>query len=406
MDVVALVLAGGRVDELSVLTHHRPKAAVPFGGQYLCIDFALSNLMLSGVRKVGVLSQYHAPVLAEHLGVGEHWDLYGRDRRAELLPPFQGSERWDWYRGTADALHQNWDFVESSGCEHVLVVSGDHVYQMDYRPLYESHVASGADLTACFVRIPGQTGGSSRFGVAEVDDQNVIVGYEEKPARARSDLASMTVYLFRAAALRAQLEENARAGHTFQIYDEVLPALVAERRARAHVFGGYWAYARTLGEYVQAHLDMLATPPSLPLDEWTIRTNEEHVGLETAPPARIGAGAEVRAARLAPGTVVEGTVERSVLFPGVRVAKGAVVRDSVLLGSCVVEAGAQLGGVVADEGARFGAESVVGAPFGDAAPTDATVTLVAASATVPARATVAVGATWTQGVPRREEKDT
>lgn len=366
-DVLAMVLAGGRVEELSVLTRARPKAAVPFGGQYLVIDFVMTNLMRSGVRKIGILSQYRPSSLIEHIGSGEAWDFWGRDRFVKLLPPYQGSERWDWYRGTADAIHQNHHIIESAGCEHVLVLSGDHVYRMDYRALYEEHIERGADLTAVFMRVPGLTGQPTRFGVAEVDEAGRVTGYEEKPAAAKSDLASLTIYLFRRDALVRHLNDNARTGRTFQLYDEVLPAMVAEGRVHCCLFEGYWAYGRTVDAYYRANMDLLQESEdglSVALDSWNVLTNEESLGLGDSPPAEFGPQAAVVRSRVAPGARIHGRVERSILAPGVTVAEGAVVRDSLLLGTCVIEAGARVERVIADAGVRVGAGASVGAPEG------------------------------------------
>jgi glucose-1-phosphate adenylyltransferase len=377
-DVLAMVLAGGRVAELSVLTHSRPKSAVPFGGQYLVIDFVMSNLTHSGVRKVGILSQYRPSALIEHIGSGEPWGFWARDRFVKMLPPYQGSKRWDWYRGTADAIWQNVGVIESSGCEHVLVLSGDHVYQMDYRPLYDEHIERGADLTAVFLRIPGLRGQRSPFGVAELDETGRVTTYEEKPAAARGEYASLTIYLFRRDALLRHLHENARSGRTLQLYDEVLPAMVAEGRTHAHRFDGYWAYGRTVDAYYRANMDVLpegagpegeasdARPP-LPLDDWQVLTNEETLGLGTAPPAAFGPESVVRGSRVSPGAVVHGRVWNSVIAPNVFVAPGAEVRDSVLLAGCVVAEGARVTRTIADAGARIGEEARVGGA-GDAVP--------------------------------------
>ena len=366
-DVLAMVLAGGRVQELSVMTRERPKSAVPFGGQYLVIDFVMSNLMRSGVARVGILSQYRPSELIEHIGAGEPWDLWGRTRGAKILPPYQGTGGSDWYRGTADAVYQNLAFVERAGCEHVLVLSGDHVYAMDYGPLYEVHRAREADLTAVFQRIPGLRNGPARYGVAETNDAGRITGYEEKPDRARSDLASLTIFLFRREALVRHVKRNAARGKTFQLYDEVLPAMVAEGRTYCHEFDGYWAYTRTIDDYYAANMDFVADPPPIPFGDLPVRTNEEFVGLGVAPPAEIGPAAVVRRSRLAAGTRVCGRVEGSILSPGVSVAPGAVVRDSVLLAGCVVEEGARLERVVADTRVVLGRGSTVGGA-GDAPP--------------------------------------
>ncbi len=405
-EVLALVLAGGRVEELSVLTGRRPKSAVPFGGQYLVIDFVLTNLVLSGVRRVGGLSQYRPTDLIEHIGGGESWGLWGRERYVKILPPYQGTHTSEWYDGTADAVLQNLDFVSSTPGEHVLVLSGDHIYRMDYRPLLERHVARDADLTCVFTRIPGQTGAPSRFGVPEIDSDGRLIGYEEKPSVARSDLASLTIYLFRKRALIRHLKNNSVCGTTHQLYDEVLPALVAEGRSYGEVFDGYWAYARTVGDYYRAHMETLGDPT---LFGSGVLTNEETLGLAWRAPAAFGPRAEVRSSSVVPGAVVDGSVSGSVLGPGVRVEAGAEVVDSVLLPDCVVERGARLERVVSDagvvfgEGARVGGAGEVPDHGRDGGSLSEGVTLLAQGVVVPPRCvigrncTVADGARLTEG---------
>lgn len=355
---IGMVLAGGRVGELSVLTIHRPKAAVVFGGHYRIVDFALTNLTACGIEKVGILSQYRPSSLMDHVGTGAAWDLVGRHRGIKFLSPYQGAEDWDWYKGTADALYQNIDYIEGSGPDDVLIVSGDHVYRMDYGPLLALHAESGAEFTAAFTEVPSdQTG---RFGMAGLAADGRINRYEEKPPHPFSNLASMTVYVFRRDVLVRELRENARAGKTFQIYDEILPRVVARGRAFGHVYKGYWAYGRTLDEFFAAHQDLVADPPVVDLDSWKIRSNYHANRVGDPPPTRYGRSASVSSSLVSPGCTIEGTVVRSVLSPDVQVHAAAIVRDSVLMHGTIVGPGARLERVIADKNVRVGSEALVG----------------------------------------------
>jgi glucose-1-phosphate adenylyltransferase len=359
-----MILAGGRVGELSVLTLKRPKSAVPFGGIYRIIDFALSNLMHFGIDNVGVLSQYRSSSLIDHVGVGGPWNMSGRRRGVQILPPYQGVKDYDWYRGTADAIYQNINYIHRYRPDNVLILSGDHIYQMDYYPLFKLHYEKKADLTMAFKPVPWE--GASRFGIAEIDSDGRVHRYEEKPERPRSNLASLTIYLFRTDVLLDRLEENAAEGMTYQLYDEVIPKMVSENRVYAHIFEGYWAYSRTVDTYYGANMDCLSDTPMIDLDGWRVRTNLDIRRPGDLPPARFEAGAVVRNSIVSGGCVVEGEVRRSVLSPFVRVGKGACVVDSVVMHDSLVEEGAVVDRAVIDKqvvvsrGARVGAGTVEG----------------------------------------------
>ncbi|MBN2494044.1 MAG: glucose-1-phosphate adenylyltransferase [Deltaproteobacteria bacterium] len=358
-DVIAVVLAGGRVEELSVLTLVRPKAAVPFGGQYRIIDFALSNLMRADLEQVGVLSLYRPSSLIDHLGTGAPWDLLGRGRGLKILPPFTAHSGSEWYRGTADAVYQNLHFVRRYRPRDVMVLSGDHIYSMDLRPFVDQHRRTGADLTMVVKRILPDRG-RSRFGFAEVDGKGRVIGYEEKPAEPRSDLVSLTIYLFRTEVLIARLEENARTGRSLQLYDEVLPAMVSSDKVFAYEHDGYWRYARSVDTYHGAHMDLLGDEPAIRLGDWGVRTRKQLRGLGDQPPARIESSAECVDAIVSPGARVAGRVRRSVLSPGVEVEAGAEVVDSVVLHDCKVRAGARVDRAVLDKGVEVGAGARIG----------------------------------------------
>ena len=362
--IVGLVLAGGRVDELSVLTAQRPKSAVPIWGMYRFIDFALSNMMHSGIGAVGVLSQYRPHSLNAHLAGGAPWDYVGRTRELRILSPYRGARDADWYRGTADAVWQNLAFVRDHRAELVLIVSGDHIYSMDYRPMLRQHIENRADLTIAFTRVPPEQ--ASRFGTATLDATGLLTGYQEKAATPDSDLASMTVYAFNVDVLSRRLAENMKTGRTFQIYDEIIPRMVAEGdRVFGHIFEGSWRYARTIDDYYEANLSILA-PDAPDLEAWEVRTNLGTARASDRPPATFRAGARVAGSLIAPGARIAGTVERSVISAGVVVERDAAVRDSVVMHDCRVASGAVLDRVILDKEVMVGADAHLG--VGEARP--------------------------------------
>ncbi|MEW6429851.1 MAG: sugar phosphate nucleotidyltransferase, partial [Thermodesulfobacteriota bacterium] len=265
---LAMILAGGRVDELNVLTAYRPKSAVPFGGFARVIDFPLSNLMHSGLERVAILSQYRCYSLINHLGTGSAWDMTGRHRGISILPPFQGSAGSSWYRGSADAVYQNLDFVRFHDPEEILILSGDHIYKMDYRQVIDYHRRKNADLTIACVRVPRER--AHRFGVADIDDEDGdsggrILRYAEKPASPEFDWASLTVYCFRPRVLVEALEYNAAHGDSFEFGRDIIPQLLREqRRVYGYRFKGYWGYTRTIEEYWQTSMDLLGPEPAIP----------------------------------------------------------------------------------------------------------------------------------------------
>lgn len=367
--VLALILAGGRVNELGVLTHLRPKATMPFGGLYRIIDFPLSNLMNSGIDRVGVLCQYRASSIVEHIGNGHSWDMVGRDRGVTLLPPFQGLSASDWYKGTADAVYQNIDFIESVRPDLVLILSGDHVYRMDYQELIGFHLDSGADCTCAFVYQQGRRTGPSRFGEARIeqgDDQRggKVLGYREKPSEPYSEWASMTIYLFEKNVLLDALHENAsRDSHEFG--RDIFPALL-EHGCNVHgfYFKGYWAYARTLEEFWKANMDLLGDTPRIDIEKWNIRTNLEHESISDRGPALFGKDAVIEDSRFYNGVRIEGVVRRSILFPGVVVGKDAIVEDSILFFDTQIAPGATVFNTISDICVTVGRDARVGRPGG------------------------------------------
>ncbi len=371
--VLALILAGGRVDELSVLTLSRPKSALPFGGMYRVIDFSMSNLMHSGVERVGILSQYRSYSLLNHIGVGAWWDFVGRERGATMLMPSTGHKLGEWYKGTADAVYQNLEFVEEQNPETVMVLSGDHIYKMDYAALLRYHQESQADLTVVFGKIPAAD--SHRFGVGTIDcapgeTGGPLLDYQEKPVNGDFEWASLTIYLFRTDVLVKVLKRNAESSNSHEFGKNVIPEMLGSYNIHGYKFDGYWGYTRTVDEFWQTNMDLLGENPKISLESWGVRTNLDHDQLRDRPPARITSQATVSNALLHNGCEIHGEVENSILFPGCRVAQGASVKDSILFFDCNVAAGARLDRTIADFDAQVGAECVVGdgeaeAPNGD-----------------------------------------
>jgi len=362
-NIVALILAGGRVDELSVLTSDRPKSAVPFAGLYRVIDFALSNLMHSRIGRVGILSQYRSASLITHIGTGQSWDMVGRHRRVTLLPPSSGHKNWDWYRGTADAVTQNMEFIMDNEPDLVLILSGDHIYQMDYQELVDFHLEQNAEVTVGFVQVPRRE--AHRFGLGRIEKKRGQPGgrlleYWEKPDQPSSSWASLTIYLFRPQVLFEILRQSTAERPLLEFGRDILPGLPGSYRVFGYSFSGYWGYTRTLDEYWRTHMELLTPRSKLRLQDWQIRTNLDHERIAERQPVRVMPGAGLEQVLLAPGCEIYGRVRRSVLFPGVVVEKGAEVEDSILFFDTVVEAGARLRKVISDKRVTFGEESRVG----------------------------------------------
>lgn len=361
--IAAMVLAGGRVDELVVLTHLRPKSTVPFGGLFRFIDFPLSNLMNSGIEKVGILSQYRSSSLVEHIGNGASWDMVGRDRGITILPPFQGMHESDWYKGTADAVFQNLDFISSYRPDLVLILSGDHVYHMNYQRMVEFHLEMGADLTASFVNVPLK--GASRFGLALMADEHEnggrIIEYKEKPEHPISNWASMTTYLFNFDVLVSVLKAN-RSSNSHEFGKDILGTMKDSHNFYGYRFNGFWAYCRTLEEYWQANMQLLGNEPAINLDSWQLRTNLEHEDIRDRGPFIISSetSEESRDFMAYNGVRIEGSVKRSILFPGVYVAPEAEVEDSILFFDTQIGTGAKVKRTITDIGVTVGKDCYIG----------------------------------------------
>ena len=345
-DVLTLILAGGEGERLSILSQVRAKPAVPFGGKYRIIDFALSNAVNSGLTDVAVLTQYAPRSLIDHIGVGRPWDLDRSRGGVTLLQPYIGRGRArDWYRGTADAVLQNLDFIAARDPELVLILAGDHVYKMDYRPFIELHRSSRADVTCAVRTVPVEE--AHRFGILSVEPRGRVTAFVEKPQEPAGNLVSMGVYVFSARALRESLDPA-----LIDFGRDVLPSMVRSgKRVYAYRFAGYWEDVGTIESYWRASIDLVSDEPGIDMYDtrWLIYTKSE----ERAP-ARIGPETRVCRSLVSHGCVVEGTVERSLLSPGVRVERGASVHESIVMFDTVIGEGAIVDRAVVDKDCRVG----------------------------------------------------
>ena len=356
--VMAFIMAGGMGDRLSVLSEQRAKPAVPFGGSFRIIDFALSNCANSGITRVGVLTQYLPRSLNEHIGSGGPWGLDRDEEGVMILQPYQSADaRWEWYRGTADAIYQNLFEIRDYGADTVLVLAGDHVYSTDYRPMIDFHREHDADVTVGVTRV--RAADASRFGLVTVDGEDRVRGFEEKPEHPSHDLVSMGFYAFKASYLFDVLiadAANASSAHDFG--HDILPATVKSGAGvLAYPFDGYWRDIGTVEAYWEASMELLEDPTPIHFDQPGARV---YTRLPNLPSARFGPAAEVRQATIERGCVVLGSVEHSILFPGVTVEAGAVVRDSVLFHDVRVESGAIVDRSVIDKQVTVGWGAHVG----------------------------------------------
>ena len=356
---LVLILAGGVGSRLNILVQKRAKPAVPFGGIYRIIDFSLSNVMNSGLNTVGILTQYKPLSLMSHLGSGEPWDFCGRQRKVKILPPRTGEKESDWYQGTADAVRRNLDFLEANPAEDVVILSGDHIYHMDFDAMIEYHRSKNADVTIGMMVVPKSQ--IHQFGAGIVDENNRIIDWEEKPEKPRTNLASMGIYVFNYRYLVDTLKKN-RTEVDFGMH--ILPRAIEEDNVFAYPFYGYWRDVGTIQAYWEANMDVLRKDSGMSPQAWEIRTNiETEDRLPDRPPARFGENAKLEHCMVSAGSQVYGTVINSVLSPGVVVEEGAEVINSILFADCVIHKGAKVDLAILDKRVRVGENAVVG--FGD-----------------------------------------
>ena len=349
---MAVILAGGEGERLSILSQERAKPAVPFGGKYRIIDFTLSNCVNSGISDVVVLTQYNPRSLNDHIGLGRPWDLARNRGGVKLLQPYIARGRLaEWYRGTADAVLRNLNVVEHANGDTVLVLAGDHIYKMDYQPFVAAHRRHRADVTIAVRRVP--LAEASRMGILALDEQNRVIDWQEKPKQPKSDLASMGVYVFSKKSLQRWLSED-----RVDFGANVIPAMLeAGARVYGYRYNGYWQDVGTIQSFWEANMALLDDVPELDLSdkEWVIHTRSE----ERAP-ARVGPTAQVHRSLISHGCEIAGTVVNSVLSPGVRVDVGAVVRDSIVMFDSVIRSGAVVDRAILDKEVVVGQGAIVG----------------------------------------------
>ena len=327
-----MLLAGGQGSRLGVLTADVAKPAVAFGGKYRIIDFPLSNCINSGIDTVGVLTQYQPLRLNTHIGIGIPWDLDRNNGGVTVLPPYEKSTNSEWYTGTANAIYQNLNYMESYNPEYVLILSGDHIYKMDYEVMLDFHKANDADVTLAVMPVPYEE--ASRFGIVITDDDRRIQEFEEKPEQPRSNLASMGIYIFSWKVLKEALIAMKDQGNC-DFGKHIIPYLhERESRMFAYEFNGYWKDVGTLGSYWQANMELIDLIPEFNLYEkyWRIYTNSS----DTIEPQYISESAVIEQSIIGDGTEIYGEVRRSVIGAGVVIGKGSVVRDSIIMKGAVI----------------------------------------------------------------------
>jgi glucose-1-phosphate adenylyltransferase len=354
-----MILAGGQGERLSILSRQRAKPAVPFAGKYRIIDFALSNCVNSGLYDVAVLTQYRPHSLNDHIGHGRPWDLDRANGGVAILQPYLGRAHSNWYRGTADAIYHNLFYITRKQYSDVLILSGDHVYAMDYRPMIALHRESGADVTVAVQPVPWED--AHRFGLMFVDETGRITEFEEKPKNPRSNLASMGVYVFSRDALVDIFNETPDGDTMTDFGHQVIPYLIKHARAFAYRFESYWQDVGTIQSYWEANMALLDDVPELNLYDpnWRIHTRSEE-----RPPAKVMENSYVSRSLLSNGCiVVRGRVEHSVLSPGVIVNEGAIVRDSIIMADSEIGPGAVVDRCIIDKEVRIGASCQLG--YGD-----------------------------------------
>ena len=378
---VAMLLAGGQGSRLGILTKEVAKPAVPYGGKYRIIDFPLSNCTNSGIDTVGVLTQYQPLELNAYIGSGAPWDLDISNGGVFVLPPYQKSKSSEWYRGTANAIYQNMSFIEQYHPDYVLILSGDHIYKMDYNEMLKFHIRHGADATIAVREVPWEE--APRFGIMNTDAEDRIIEFEEKPKNPKSNKASMGVYIFTWEKLRQYLiddEANKKSSNDFG--KNIIPSMLNDKQVLvAYGFAGYWKDVGTIESLWEANMDLLQTPMPIDLHDKKWRIYARNTGFV---PHYIAKGASVKDSLITEGCEIYGNVTHSVIFSGVIIEEGADVRDSVIMPGSVIHRGAVVRRSIVAEDAVIGPGAVVGEESGNIA-------VVGHGISLPAGANVSAG---------------
>ena len=397
--VVAMLLAGGQGSRLGELTKSMAKPAVPFGGKYRIIDFPLSNCVNSGIDTVGVLTQYEPMELNAYIGTGQPWDLDRNNGGVFVLPPYVSSSSERWYAGTADAIYQNMTFIERFDPDYVLILSGDHIYKMDYAKMLKYHESKAADATIAVLTVPMEE--ASRFGIMNTDDDGAMIEFEEKAKQPKSNKASMGIYIFNRSVLKEYLsadEKNPNSDNDFG--KNIIPGMIRDgKRMYAWDFEGYWKDVGTISSLLEANMDLLGSEPKFNLYDKEWRIYSKSTGM---PPHYAAEHAKAEDSIITEGCYVDGEVRHSVLFSGVNVGTNAVIEDSVIMPNAVICAGAVIKKAIIGEGAVIGENAEVGC---DKLPSDpdyetkltGDITLVSGSVAVESGARVPKGMVVTAG---------
>lgn len=356
-ECIAMLLAGGQGSRLYALTQKTAKPAVSFGGKYRIIDFPLSNCINSGIDTVGVLTQYQPLVLNDYIGNGLPWDLDRAFGGVKILPPYQGSKTADWYKGTANAIYQNLEFINRYDAEYVLILSGDHIYKMDYAAMLDYHIKKGADCTIAVLDVPLSE--ASRFGIMSAREDDSIFKFTEKPKEPDSTLASMGIYIFGKDKLEAYLiEDNANPNSSNDFGKNIIPTMLAAgEKMFAYKFDGYWKDVGTIDSLWEANMDLLGEHPSFSLNDKDWRIFSRNFA---DAPQYIGNGAKVTNSIITEGCEIYGSVENSVIYTGAKIMKGAIVRDSVIMNDVIIGEGANVEYSIIDENVTVGKNAKIG----------------------------------------------
>lgn len=356
-ECVAMLLAGGQGSRLYALTTNIAKPAVAFGAKYRIIDFPLSNCINSGIDTVGVLTQYQPLILNEYIGNGQPWDLDRTYGGVHILSPYQAKTRSSWYEGTANAIYQNMHFMKMYDPEYVLILSGDHIYKMDYAAMLQAHKERGADCTIAAINVPLQE--ASRFGILNTNPDGSIYQFEEKPKQPKSTLASMGIYIFTAKKLFQYLEaDDANPNSSKDFGKDVLPAMLnAGEKMYSYLFEGYWKDVGTVASLWQANMDLLGEQPEFDVGDKTWKIHSRN---PLAPPEHVGKEGIVKNSMIALGCEIDGTVENSVLGSNVVVERGAIVKDAVVLANSVIKKNAVVSYSIIDENVQVGEGAKIG----------------------------------------------
>ena len=392
---IAMLLAGGQGSRLFALTTKVAKPAVSFGAKYRIIDFPLSNCTNSNIDTVGVLTQYQPLILNDYIGNGQPWDLDRLYGGVHVLPPYQGKNSSDWYKGTANAIYQNLNFIENYNPDHVLILSGDHIYKMDYNEMLEYHIEKDADCTIATLTVPMED--ASRFGIMNTDENMVITEFEEKPKQPKNDQASMGIYLFKKDKLREYLiKDELTEGSSNDFGKNIIPNMLNDGcRMVAYPFKGYWKDVGTIDSLWSANMDLIGNDPKFDIYDPAWKIYSRNVGIQ---PQYVGENAKIENSLISGGTEVEGTVINSVIGSTVKIGKGAVVKDSVIFSNVEIGDNAVINYSIIDENVKIGAEAVIGDEKSD----DAKIAVVGRGCNILASKRVAGGSNLEAGKEDQE----